>query len=155
MREIKGANGFVVARVDAEGQVTMGRDAGPISGRVGSKGEIYDDDAGVHQVGYVDGSGAVFDMRHETRGSVDSWGHVFNARGELVGSVTHPADAGVLLLLVDEAAYALPVPGAADTGSSLMDEALELAADVQRPGIRKDYKPLTDRDVFLEHLPPQ
>jgi hypothetical protein len=154
VREIKGANGFVVARVDAEGQVTLGRDAGPISGRVGSKGEIYDDDAGVHQVGYVDGSGTVFDGGHETRGSVDSWGHVFNARGELVGSVTHPADAGVLLLIVDQAAYERTAP-AADAGGSLMDEALELAAELQRPGTRKDYKPLSDRDVFLEHLPPQ
>ena len=62
MRDVKGANGFIVARVDASGNVMMGPDAGPAVGRIGNNGEIYDDDAGVHQVGRVDGEGTIWNM---------------------------------------------------------------------------------------------
>ena len=152
MRDVKGSNGSIVARVDSSGNVTLGPDGGPIVGRATNAGDIYDDESGVNQVGRVDGEGTVFNMKHEALGKVDAWGRVYDRSGSVVGKVEKPVDGGVLLLIAEPVDQtAAPAPPAAET-SALMNEAMELA-DAQRfPQVRKDAKPLTDRDLFMEHL---
>lgn len=152
MRDVKGADGFTVARIDASGNVTLGPDAGPVVGRIGNTGEIYDDDAGVHQVGRVDGEGTIYDMEYEAIGKVDAWGRVHTPLGELLGKVEKPADAGVLMFLAGLAPAKLQAPTAAEEDAALMKEALDLADEQRFPGVRKDAKPLTERDLFMEHL---
>ncbi|GEM_PF-1430859 len=152
MRDVKGANGFIVARVDSSGNVTLGPEGGPIVGRATNMGEVFDDEAGVHQVGRVDGEGNIINMQHEILGKVDAWGRVHDRSGSLIGSVEKPVDAGVLMLVaepVHTSGSASPPP---EPASALMQEAMELG-DAQRfPTVRKDYKPLTDRELFMEHL---
>jgi hypothetical protein len=151
MRDVKGSNGFTVARVDSSGNVTLGPEGGPIVGRAANSGEIYDDDAGVNQVGRVDSEGSVFNMQHETLGKVDAWGRVYDRSGSLVGKVEKPIDGGVLLLIAEPVGQTATSATAAED-TSMMTEAMELA-DAQRfPQVRKDSKPLTDRDLFMEHL---
>jgi len=153
VRDVKGSNGSIVARVDASGNVTLGPDAGPIVGRATNSGEIYDDESGVHQVGRVDGEGSVFNMQQEALGKVDAWGRVYDRSGSVVGKVEKAVDGGVLLLIAEPVEQATAAAPAADESSALMNEAMELA-DAQRfPQVRKDSKPLTDRDLFMEHLP--
>ncbi len=152
MRDVKGANGFVIARVDASGNVTLGPDPGPIVGRVGEGGEIYDDDAGVHQVGRVDGEGTIFNASYEAVGKVDAWGRVYTPLGDLLGSVLKPRDAGVLIFLAGIVETEGTSETPADEDTSLMDEALGLAEDQRFPSVRKDAKPLTERDLFTERL---
>jgi hypothetical protein len=152
MRDIKGANGFIVARVDSSGNVTLGADAGPITGRAANSGEIFDDEAGVHQVGRVDGDGNVYNMRYEVLGKVDAWGHVYDRGGCLIGKVEKPVDAGVLMFLAEPTAAAADATASAEDEPKLMDEALDLAEEHRFPTVRKDYKPLTERDLFMEHL---
>ena len=81
MRDIKGANGFVVARVDSSGMVTLGPDPGPIVGRVSSTGDVFGDDAGVQQLGRVDGEGNIIDAQRDILGKVDAWGRVHDRSG--------------------------------------------------------------------------
>jgi hypothetical protein len=150
MRDVKGANGVIVARVDGAGNVMMGTEAGPVVGRVNNSGEIYDDDAGVHQVGRVEGDGTVVTMQYEPIAKVDSWGRVQAPDGELLGTVEKPCDAGALVFLTGLVTIPqVAAPKAEDT--SLMAEALDLG-EQDFPGVRKDYKPLTDRDLFTERL---
>ncbi|HXW50371.1 MAG TPA: hypothetical protein VEJ41_00155 [Candidatus Acidoferrales bacterium] len=152
MRNVKGANGFILARVDASGNVTLGPDPGPIVGKIGEGGQVYDDDAGVHQVGLVDGAGTISDMYYENVGKVDAWGRTYTPLGELLGTVEKPRDAGVLIFLAG-LVETKPQPEApAQEDSSLMDEALDLAQDRSFPSVRKDAKPLTERDLFTERL---
>lgn len=156
MRDVKSAEGFIVARVDSSGNVSAGPEPGPVVGRVQTSGAVFDDDGGVHQVGRVDGEGAVFDSRHELVGKVDAWGRVYDPFGGLVGTVQSRVDAGVLLLLAQPPVTKAQEPGLSSSpaaAGSLMEEATELAEEHRFPGIRKDYKPLTDRDVFMEHRP--
>jgi hypothetical protein len=152
MRDVKGANGFIVARVDAIGNVMLGPDPGPAIGRVAETGEIYDDDAGVHQVGRVDGEGNVVDLQYETVAKADAWGRVHTKTGELLGTVEKMCDAGVLVFLagLPKASEPAAIP---TEDNSLMNEALDLAAEQNTPKVRKDYKPLTERDLFMERLP--
>jgi hypothetical protein len=150
MRDVKGANGIILARVDGAGNVMLGTEPGPVVGRVNNSGEIYDDDAGVHQVGRVEGDGTIITMEYEPIAKVDAWGRVRALDGELFGTVEKPCDAGALvfltgLVMIPQA----PAPRVEDT--SLMAEALDLG-DQTFPGVRKDYKPLTDRDLFTERL---
>ena len=154
MRDIKGANGFVVARVDSSGMVTLGPDPGPIAGRVSSNGEVFGDDAGVQLLGRVDGEGNITDTARDVLGKVDAWGRVYDRSGSLVGVVEHPSDAGVLMLIAQPTAPATAPPS--DTSperSALMEEALELGEAQRFPRVRRDYKPLTDRELFMEGLP--
>ena len=152
MRDVKGANGSIVARVDSSGNVTLGADPGPIVGRATNAGAVYDDEAGVHQVGVVDGEGTVFTMQREAIGKVDAWGRVYDRSGSLVGSVEKPVDAGVLMLVAEPVQASEPAKPSSEPGSALMEEALELGDAQRYPTVRKDYKPLTDRDLFMEHL---
>ena len=154
MRDIKGANGFVVARVDSSGMVTLGPDPGPIAGRVSSTGEVFGDDAGVELLGRVDGEGNVTNAGRDVLGKVDAWGRVYERSGTLVGVVEHPTDAGVLMLIAQPvSSAATPASNAAPERSALMDEALELGEAQRFPKVRKDYKPLTDRELFIEGVP--
>lgn len=154
MRDVKASNGFIVARVDSSGNVTGDAEAGPIIGRVTAKGEVYDDDAGVHLVGHVSGEGVVSDTNYQIVGKVDAWGRVYDLSGSVAGHVETAVDAGVLLLLVtppDVIAAAIPKPD--DKDGALMTEMLELAEEYGKPVVRKDRKPLTDRDLFMEGMP--
>jgi hypothetical protein len=150
MRDVKGANGTIVARVDGAGNVMLGTESGPAIGRVTNGGEIYDDDAGVHQVGRVEAEGTIVTMQYQLIAKVDTWGRVRTPDGDLLGTVEKPCDAGALVFLtglvtIPEA----PAPKVED--GSLMTEALDLGTE-NFPGVRKDYKPLTDRDLFIEHF---
>jgi len=152
VRDVKGSNGSIVARVDSSGNITLGPEGGPIVGRATNAGEIYDDESGVNQVGRVDGEGTVFSMQHEKLGKVDTWGRVYDRSGSVVGHVEKTVDGGVLLLIAEPVAQTSSAPPALEETSALMNEAMELA-DAQRfPQVRKDSKPLTDRDLFMEHL---
>jgi hypothetical protein len=152
VREIKGVNGWVLARVDSSGRVTLGAEAGPIVGLVTARGEVYDDEAGAHQLGFVDGEGTVTNDQREILGKVDAWGRVHDRLGTLVGNVEKPCDAGVLMLIAQPVTSSPTQSAAPDERAPLMDEALELGEAERFPKIRKDYKPLTDRDLFMEHL---
>ena len=152
MRDIKGANGFVVARVDSSGMVTLGPDPGPIVGRVSNTGDVFGDDAGVQQLGRVDGEGNVVDAQRDTLGKVDAWGRVYDRSGTLVGTVEAPVDAGVLMLIAQPVSVPISVSAPAEERSALMDEALELGESQRFPKVRRDYRPLTDRDLFMEGL---
>ncbi|HLW37611.1 MAG TPA: hypothetical protein VKR99_04225, partial [Candidatus Eremiobacteraceae bacterium] len=44
-------------------------------------------------------------------------------------------------------------PQADTKEGALMSEALDLADEYSKPQVRKDYKPLTDRDLFMERMP--
>lgn len=154
MRDVKSANGFIVARVDSSGNVSLGPDPGPIIGRIGPNGEIYDDDAGVHQVGRVDGQGTISTTEFETVGRVDSWGRVYSTHGDFLGTVEATSDGGVLMFLTQPAITTESQTSSSKDSDALMEEALDLANEQrQGPGVRKDYKPLTDRDLFMERLP--
>jgi hypothetical protein len=151
VRDIKGANGFVVARVDASGLVTLGPEAGPIAGLVNNAGEIFADEAGAQHLGRVDGEGTVFDLQRDAIGKVDTWGRVYDRSGSLVGNVEKACDAGVLMLIAQPVESTSAQIGPDDRGA-LMAEALELGEAQRFPKVRKDYKPLSDRDLFMEHL---
>jgi hypothetical protein len=105
----------------------------------------------VHQVGRVDGEGTVFNMQHEALGKVDAWGRVYDRSSSLVGNVEKPVDAGVLMLVAEPVQQSSPA-STPEEASALMSEALELGDAERFPKVRKDYKPLTDRDLFMEHL---
>jgi len=152
VRDIKGANGFVVARVDSSGMVTLGPDPGPIIGRVSSTGDVFGDEAGVQQLGRVDGEGNIVDAQRDTLGKVDAWGRVHDRSGTLVGSVEAPVDAGVLMLIAQPVSAPSAAAASPDDRSALMDEALELGEAQRFPKVRRDFKPLTDRDLFMEGL---
>jgi hypothetical protein len=132
--------------------VTLGPDPGPIVGRVSSTGEIFADDAGVQQLGKVDGEGVITGTEREILGKVDAWGHVHDRMGTLVGTVEHPADGGVLMLIAQPASSQSAPAAPVEERSALMDEALELGQAQRFPKVRTDYKPLTDRDLFMEGL---
>jgi hypothetical protein len=100
----------------------------------------------------VDGEGNVTGAQREVLGKVDAWGRVHDPLGSLVGTVEHPADAGVLMLIAQPVSSASAAPAPAEERSALMDEALELGEAQRFPKVRKDYKPLTDRDLFMEGL---
>jgi hypothetical protein len=153
VRDIKGANGFVVARVDSSGNVTLGPEGGPIVGRATNAGEVFDDEAGVHQIGRVDGEGTVFNMDYDIVGKVDAWGRVYDKGASLVGHVEKAVDAGVLMLMVEPPQASQAAPPTPEQDSALMREALELGEAQRFPKVRKDYKPLTDRDLHMENLP--
>jgi hypothetical protein len=153
MRDIKGANGFVVARVDSSGNITLGPEGGPIVGRATNAGEVFDDEAGVHQIGRVDGEGTIFNMEYESIGKTDAWGRVYDKGGSLVGHVEKAVDAGVLMLMVEPTQTSQAPPPTPEQESALMREALELGEEQRFPKVRKDYKPLTDRDLHMERLP--
>ncbi len=153
MRDIIGANGEIVARIDSSGYVTLGPDPGPIVGLAASTGEIYDDEAGVHLVGRVSGDGQINNADYQPSGRVDSWGRVFDNIGCQLGKVEKPIDGGVLVFLTLPPQATTAAPQADLKENALMSEAMELADEFNRPRVRKEYKPLTDRDLFIEAVP--
>lgn len=154
MRDVKSANGYIVARVDASGNVMLGPAAGPTIGRATTTGEIYDDDAGVHLVGRVSGEGIITNADYLPIGKVDPWGRVYDQSGSQLGNVEKQVDAGVLLLLATPPEIVAAGQPQADTKEgALMNEAMEMSDEYNKPQIRKNYKPLTDRDLFMENMP--
>lgn len=149
MRNIFGADGNVAARVDSSGRVSLGRESGAVVGLVRSQIEVFAGEAGVEFLGRIDADGRIYDAQHQIVGSVDASGRVLDVTKRLVGTVELAVDGAALLLLVgslDPGALRPPPPP--EPKKSIMEEALELAQQDTFPGIRKNYRPLTDAEVF-------
>lgn len=149
MRNVYGADGNVAARIDSSGRVSLGYEPGAVVGLVRSDTDVFAGEAGVEFLGRVDADGHVYDAQHQIVGSVDGSGRVLDVTARLVGTVELAVDGAALLLLVGQLAPdALRPPPPPEPRRSIMEEALELADEDHFPGIRKNYRPLTDDEVF-------
>jgi hypothetical protein len=117
---------------------------------VRSDTDVFAGEAGAEWLGRVDADHRIFNAQYEFVGSMDASGRIFDVTGRIVGTASQPVDAAALLLLVSALAPEALSPQAppADLPATVMDEVTALAEENQNPGIRKDYKPLTDDDVF-------
>lgn len=149
MRYVYGTDGNVVASIDALGRVTLGADAGEAVGLV-RDADVYSGEAGNELLGRLSENRRVVSLRGEFVGSVDANGRVSDPTGRIVGAVDEPVDGAALLLLVApiNPQTIAPPTAPADSGSTIMDEVMSLSEENAQPGIRKNYKPLTDDDVF-------
>ena len=149
MRNVYGADGNVAARIDSSGRVCLGFEAGAVVGLVRSETDVFAGEAGVEFLGRVDADGHVYDAQHQIVGSVDASGRVLDVTMRLVGTVELAVDGAALLLLVGSLAPdALRPPPPPEPKRSIMEEALELAEEDRFPSVRKNYRPLTDDEVF-------
>jgi len=156
MRSVYGIDGNVAATIDSSGHVMVGPDPGPIVGVILSDSEVYSGEAGDELLGRIDSDSNIVDAQYQLVASVDVNGRVRDTLGRPLGQVEQPVDGAVLVLLVGRIApetISLPVPPS-DAGATVMDEVLELADASSRPGIKKNYKPLTDADVLGSPLGP-
>lgn len=149
MRNIFGADGSIAARVDSSGRVSLGFEPSATVGLVRSHTDVFAGEAGVEWLGRVDADGRVYDAQHQVVGNVDASGRVLDVTARLVGTVELAVDGAALLLLVGSLAPdALRPPPPPEPKRSIMEEAMELASEDHYPGIRKNYRPLTDDEVF-------
>jgi len=149
MRSIFGADGDIAATVDSIGRVSLGRQPGPIVGLIRSETDVFAGEAGAEWLGRIDAEGHLFDAQYEIVGTGDASGRVVDVAARKVGTVEQPVDGAALILLVGSLAPdSLSPPPAAERTRSIMDEALELAGEDRGPAIRKNYRPLTDDEVF-------
>lgn len=149
MRNIYGADGNIAARVDSSGRVSLGFEPSAIVGLIRSDTDVFIGEAGVELLGRIDSDGHVFDAQHQVVGNVDASGRVLDVTARLVGTVELAIDGAALLLLVGSLTPdALRPPPPPEPKRSVMEEALELAEEDHFPGIRKNYRPLTDDEVF-------
>ena len=90
------------------------------------------------------------DARHEFVGSVDVSGRVLDMTGRTVGTASQAVDGAALLLLIGNLAPASIAPPSPppEAASTMMDEVLAISDETTSPGVRKNYKPLTDDDVI-------
>ena len=149
MRYVHAIDGNVAATIDSTGRVSLGHEPGPIIGLVRAS-DVYADEAGADLIGHVEPEGRIVDAEHNFVGSVDVHGRVTDRSGRVVGRADRPVDGVVLLLLVGRVAPAVlasPNPSPAPT-ETIMDETLALAEESASPGVRKNYKPLSDEDVL-------
>jgi hypothetical protein len=149
MRYVYFADGNVAATIDSSGFVTLGSDLGAIVGSV-RKNEVFADEAGGERLGHVESDGRIFDMEHQFVGSVDANEHVRDAANKVIGKAEQPIDGAVLILLVGRLTpQSLEGPAPPPPSeSTMMDEVMSLAEENSKPGIRKDFRPLTDADVW-------
>ena len=150
MRYVYGSDGNVAATVDSSGRVTLGVEPGAIVGLVRGDTDVFAGEAGAEWLGRVDSDRRVFDTQHQCVGSVDVNGRILDVTGRMVGTAHTAIDGAALLLLVaslapDAVAAPLPPPSAAST---MMDEVIAMSEESAQPGVRKNYKPLTDEEVF-------
>lgn len=149
MRNIFGADGNIAARVDSSGRVSLGFEPSAIVGLVRSETDVFAGEAGVEWLGRIDADGRVYDAQHQVVGNVDASGRVLDVTARRVGTVELAVDGAALLLLVGPLSPdALRPPPPPEPKRSIMEEAMELAAEDHYPGIRKNYRPLTDDEVF-------
>ena len=149
MRQVRGADGNIAATIDSSGRVMLGSEPGPIIGLLRSDAHVFEGELGIEDLGRIDADSRVYNAMHEAVGSVDASGRVMDIGQRTVGYVELPGDGAVLLLLVARhAPGVLEHEPPADAKSPMMDEALSLAEEDRTPHIRKNYKPLTDDDVF-------
>ncbi|HYK53182.1 MAG TPA: hypothetical protein VEV38_06600 [Candidatus Eremiobacteraceae bacterium] len=149
MRNIFGADGNIAARVDSSGRVTLGFEPSATVGLVRSDTDVFAGEAGVEWLGRVDADGRVYDAQHQVVGNIDASGRVLDITARLVGTVELAVDGAALLLLVGSLAPdSLRPPPPPEPKRSIMEEAMELASEDHYPGIRKNYRPLTDDEVF-------
>lgn len=149
MRNVYGADGNVAARVDSSGRVSLGRESGAVVGLVRAETDVFAGEAGVEFLGRVDSDGHVYDAQHQIVGSIDASGRVLDVTMRLVGTVEAAVDGAALLLLVGALdPDVLRPPPPPEPSRSIMEEALELAQEDRFPGVRKNYRPLTDDEVF-------
>lgn len=157
MRYIYGVTGAIAATVDSSGIVTLGAEPGPPLGCVRASVEVYADEAGADRVGTVDADGRVRDVQYQIVGTVDASGRVSDSTGRVVGRVDYPVDGAVLLLLIAPQHPEVISPSAPPENerATIMEETMSLAEEQSRPGIRKNYRPLTDADVYGTPPPPK
>ncbi|HET9343966.1 MAG TPA: hypothetical protein VFO25_13745 [Candidatus Eremiobacteraceae bacterium] len=149
MRNIYGADGNIAARVDSSGRVSLGFEPSAIVGIVRSDTDVFSGEAGVEWLGRIDSDGRIFDAQHQVVGNVDASGRVLDVTARLVGTVEFAVDGAALLLLVGSLSPdVLRPPPPPEPKRSIMEEAMELAEEDRAPGIRKNYRPLTDDEVF-------
>ncbi len=149
MRYVYGRDGNVAATIDSAGRITLGVEPGAAVGVVRGDTDVFSGEAGAQWLGRVDSDRRVFDERYQCVGSIDVSGRVLDITGRLVGTASHAVDGAALLLLIGYLMPELlepPAPPAA--AKTVMDEVFALADEDSGPGIRKNYKPLTDEDVF-------
>ena len=150
MRYVYGADGNVAATIDSAGMVTLGSEPGAIVGVVRSDTDVFAGEAGAQWLGRVDSDRRIFDAQYQVVGSIDASGRVRDVTGRIVGTASEAVDGAALLLLAGSLAPDLlepPRPPAAGQ-ATVMDEVRELAGEDAGPRVRKNYKPLTDEDVF-------
>ena len=149
MRSIFGADGNIAARVDSSGRISLGRESGAVVGLVRSDTDVFAGEAGVVWLGRIDADGRIHDAQHQIVGNVDASGRVLDITARLVGTVEQAIDGAALLLLVGSLSpEVLLPPPPPEPKKSIMEEAMELASEDHFPGIRKNYRPLTDDEVF-------
>jgi len=149
MRNIYGADGNIAARVDSSGRVSLGFEPSATVGLVRSDIDVFVGEAGVEWLGRIDADGRVFDAQHQVVGNVDASGRVLDVTARLVGTVEVAVDGAALLLLVGALSPgSLQPPRPPEPKRSIMEETMELADEDRYPGIRKNYRPLTDDEVF-------
>jgi hypothetical protein len=150
MRYAYTSDGNVAATIDSSGRVSLGSEPGPVIGLVRGDTDVFGDEAGGEWLGCIDPDGRIVDASRDLVARVDIYGRVIDRIGRVVGKVDKPVDGAVLVLVVGRESPQLlsPPPPAEARGTTIMEEALELGDQHAKPGIRKDYKPLTDADVF-------
>ena len=150
MRYVYGSDGNVAATIDSAGMVTLGSEAGAIVGVVRSDTDVFSGEAGAEWLGRVDSDRRVFDAQYQFVGSIDVSGRVHDVTGRLVGTAGQAVDGAALLLLVGKLAPDLLTPPSPPQSaqSTVMDEVIALAEEEAGPRVRRNYKPLTDEDVF-------
>lgn len=150
MRYVHGADGDVVATVDSSGRVTLGMEPGAVIGRILSSTEVYGDEAGAEWLGRIDPDRHIVNPQFEIVGTVDVIGRVLDPVGRMLGRVEEPVDGAVLILVVGRVRPEVisgPKPPV-ESETTMMDDVLELADERNVPGVRKNFKPLTDAEVF-------
>jgi hypothetical protein len=149
LRYVYGVTGNVAATIDSSGRVTLGTEPGEAIGIVQGDTTVFGDEAGAEKLGSIDPEGHIRDAQYQVVGNVDVIGRVTDMTGRMIGRAEFPIDGAVLLLLVvpvnPEAAELAPPP---DAVSTMMEEALSLAEEHAVPGVRKNYRKLTDEDVY-------
>jgi len=160
MRNIRYSNGTVAAQVDAQGRITLGDGSGPSIGLIRHNLEVFADEAGAFRIARIDADGRVFNEQHEHIGHTNQSGVVHDRVARPVGLAQEPID-GAVLVLIHEGL--LPAggpsgPAQSDLSSSqsqprveptVMDEVLTLSQDDPLyPGVRRNYRPLTDDELF-------
>jgi hypothetical protein len=150
MRYVHGADGDVVATIDSSGRITLGMEPGAVVGIILSKTEVYADEAGAEWVGRIDPDRHIVNPEYEIVGTVDVSGRVLDPVGRTLGHVEEAVDGAVLILLIGRIRPEV-ISGPAPPGESeatMMDDVLELADEQKTPGVRKNFRPLTDAEVF-------
>jgi hypothetical protein len=150
VRYVYGISGNVAATIDSSGTITLGTEPGPTVGCIRAETDVFADEAGAHRLGSIDPDLRIRDAQHQIVGSVDVSGRVSDSTGRTIGKAEFPVDGAVLLLLVAQLvpeAVELP-PAPPESLTTMMEEALLMAEEHSVPGVRKNYRKLTDEEVL-------